>query len=225
MEVKEEMQRFTDKLMKTIQEHAEFTSNSLGKLDQHVDFNGKALAEESFNEINKMLYRVKDFEQVYNITQGKFRAREEDFLIKRSVNDVIEVIKSDVKKKNIDLTFNHGADLPNMAKADGTKFRQILLNVLEQTLQGTVKAGVKISTTLQNENGVPHLCVEVENTKGEKADGDKIYKMIQQNDFRKILESKVDINIKTAKMLANQMKWILDFHNAKTSKYSLLLPL
>ena len=39
------------------------------------------------------------------------------------------------------------------------------------------------------------------------------------------MESKVDINIKTAKMLANQMKWILDFHNAKTSKYSLLLPL
>ena len=131
MEVKEEMQRFTDKLMKTIQEHAEFTSSSLGKLDQYVDFNGKALADESYNEINKMLYRVKDFEQVYNITQGKYRAREEDFLIKRSVNDVIEVIRSDVKKKNIDLTFNHGADLPNMAKADGTKFRQILLNVLE----------------------------------------------------------------------------------------------
>jgi hypothetical protein len=33
MEVKEEMQKFTDKLMKTIQEHAEFTSNSLGKLE------------------------------------------------------------------------------------------------------------------------------------------------------------------------------------------------
>ena len=142
------MSRFTDKLMKTIQEHAEFTSNSLGKLEQHVDFNGKALAEESYNEVNKMIYRVKDFEQVYNITQGKFRAREEDFLVKRSINDVIEVIKSDVKKKNIDLTFNHGGDLPNMAKADAMKFRQVLLNVLEQTLQGTVKAGINISTSL-----------------------------------------------------------------------------
>jgi signal transduction histidine kinase len=81
-----------------------------------------------------MIYRVKDFEQVYNITQGKFRAREEDFVIKRNINDVIEVIKSDVKKKNIDLTFNHGSDLPNMAKADSAKFRQVLLNVLEQTL-------------------------------------------------------------------------------------------
>jgi signal transduction histidine kinase len=115
------------------------------------------MAEESYNEVTKMLYRVKDFEQVFNISQGKFRAREEDFLIKRNINDVIEVIKSDVKKKNIDLTFNHGGDLPNMAKADSQKFRQVLLNVLEQTLQGTVKAGVKISTSLHNESGVPHL--------------------------------------------------------------------
>lgn len=33
----------------------------MNKLDQYVDFNGKAIAEESFNEVNKMLYRIKDF--------------------------------------------------------------------------------------------------------------------------------------------------------------------
>jgi hypothetical protein len=49
--------------------------------------------------------------------------------------------------------------------------------------------------------------------------------MIQQNDFRKILESKVDHNIKTAKLLTNQMRWVLDFQNAKTTKYTILLPL
>jgi hypothetical protein len=62
MEMKEDMSIFTDTLMKTIHDHAEFTSNSLSRLDQHVDFNGKSLAEESYNEVNKMLYRLKDFE-------------------------------------------------------------------------------------------------------------------------------------------------------------------
>lgn len=130
MEVKEEMSKFTDNLMKQIQEYAEFTSTSLNKLDQHVDPAGQSLAEESYNEVNKMLYRIKDFESVYNITEGKFRSKEEDFLIKRNINDVVEILKNDIQKKNIEVTINHGNDLPNLIKGDSTKFRQILLNLL-----------------------------------------------------------------------------------------------
>ena len=48
--------------MKQIQGYAEFTSGNLQKLDKYVDFHGKSIAEESANEINKMLYRIKDFE-------------------------------------------------------------------------------------------------------------------------------------------------------------------
>ena len=67
METKHSMSLFTDNLMKQIQGYAEFTANNLQKLDKFVDHNGKPIAEESFDEINKMLYRIKDFEQVYNI--------------------------------------------------------------------------------------------------------------------------------------------------------------
>jgi hypothetical protein len=61
MEAKHEMSKFTENLMKQIQGYAEFASNSMNRLDKHVDFQGKPIAEESYNEINKMLYRVKDF--------------------------------------------------------------------------------------------------------------------------------------------------------------------
>jgi hypothetical protein len=62
METKHQMSLFTDNLMKQIQGYAEFTSSNLQKLDKYVDHNGKPLAEESYDEINKMLYRIKDFE-------------------------------------------------------------------------------------------------------------------------------------------------------------------
>jgi len=62
METKHQMSIFTDNLMKQIQGYAEFTSSNLQKLDKYVDHNGKPLAEESYDEINKMLYRIKDFE-------------------------------------------------------------------------------------------------------------------------------------------------------------------
>lgn len=70
-----------------------------------------------------MLYRIKDFESVYNISESKFRQKEEDFLIKRSIEDVIEIAKNDVRKKNIDLQVTHSSDLPNIAKGDSTKFK------------------------------------------------------------------------------------------------------
>lgn len=62
METKHQMSIFTDSLMKQIQGYAEFTSSNLQKLDRFVDHNGKPIAEESADEINKLLYRIKDFE-------------------------------------------------------------------------------------------------------------------------------------------------------------------
>lgn len=99
------MSLFTDNLIKQVQGYAEFTSGNLQKLDKFVDFHGKSIAEESYNEVNKMLYRIKDFEQVYNISEHKFRIKEEDFAIKRSLDEVVEIAKYDLTKKNIDISF------------------------------------------------------------------------------------------------------------------------
>ena len=61
------------------------------KLDTHVDFDGKPIAEESYNEITKMLYRIKDFEQVYNISENKFKPRDDKKKKKKSIETVVEV--------------------------------------------------------------------------------------------------------------------------------------
>lgn len=73
------------------------------RLDTHVDFTGKPIAEESFEEVNKMLYRIKDFESIYTISENKFRPVEEEYNVKQSIEEVIEIAKSEIKKKNIDL--------------------------------------------------------------------------------------------------------------------------
>jgi hypothetical protein len=50
-----------------------------------VNASGKTIAETSYNEITKMLYRIKDFEQVYNVSENKFRPKEEDYSVKGCV--------------------------------------------------------------------------------------------------------------------------------------------
>lgn len=226
METKHSMSLFTDNLMKQIQGYAEFTANNLQKLDKFVDHNGKPIAEESFDEINKMLYRIKDFEQVYNIAEMKFRAKEEDFSVKKCMDEVIQIAQHELQKKNIELTVTNANDLPATIRGDSFKFKQVLLNLLLQSVSGTYKGTVKIKTEVTYEESEPFVTVEIDNSKFElhKKDNMRIMKLTQLNDFKKILESKVDINLKIAKILMNAMHWKIDFSAFKGSKFTIALP-
>ena len=52
----------------------------------------------------------------------------------------------------------------------------------------------------------------------------RINKVVQYTEFKNILESKVDINLKIAKILSNAINWKVDFSNAKGSKFSFTFP-
>lgn len=77
------------------------------------------------------------------------------------------------------------------------------------------------------DNRVPYVQVDIDNSKFElhKKDNIRISKLTQQTDFKKILESKVDINLKIAKILTNALNWKIDFSAFKGCKYSFTLPL
>ncbi len=53
----------------------------------------------------------------------------------------------------------------------------------------------------------------------------RIMKLTQLTEFKKILESKVDINLKIAKILTNALNWKIDFSAFKGCKYVLTFPL
>jgi hypothetical protein len=163
---------------------------------------------------------------VYNIAEQKFRTKDEEFPIKRSMDEVFEIAQHELRKKNIELTVSSSADVPVMAKGDQFKFKQILLNLLLQSISGTYKGFVKIRTEMNYSEITPHIGIEIDNSKFElhKKDNMRIMKLTQLTDFKRILESKVDINLKIAKVLTNAMNWKIDFSAFKGSKYTVLFP-
>lgn len=72
----------------------------------------------------------------------------------------------------------------------------------------------------------PHVAVEIDNSKFElhKKDNMHIMKLSQLSEFKKVLESKVDINLKIAKILINALGWKLDFSAFKGSKFTFAFP-
>jgi hypothetical protein len=77
------------------------------------------------------------------------------------------------------------------------------------------------------DNQTPSLRVDIENAKLDviKKDNMRMVKLAKMTDFRAILESKVDINVKIAKILTNAINWKFDFSGNRGSKISFTLPL
>ena len=117
-------------------------------------------------------------------------------------------------------------DLPISVRGDQMKFKQVLLNMIIQSIQGLYKGSIRIGAEMTFENSTPSVRVDVENLKVDlqKKDNMRIVKLVQTTDFKTILESKVDINLKIVKLLTNAINWKLDFTSSRGTKVSFTLP-
>ena len=66
----------------------------------HVDSPGKPITQETQNEIRRVLFRIRDFGQVYNICDGTYSMAEANFSINDEFNNVKQVLEVDFKKRN-----------------------------------------------------------------------------------------------------------------------------
>jgi len=85
---------------------------------------------------------------------------------------------------------------------------------------------VKIKADFEYFEDKSYIQVEIENSKFElhKKENVRIHKLTQENDFKRILETRVDINLKIAKILSNALGWRINFNAFKGSKYSVAFP-
>ena len=56
--------------------------------ENHIDTPGKTISQETQNEIRHVLYRIRDFGQVYQICDGTFSMAEANFSITDEFNSV-----------------------------------------------------------------------------------------------------------------------------------------
>jgi len=92
---------FTEKIVRQIQEASEVSLMNLQKLDNHLDASGRPIADETLNETKRVLHRILDFEQVYNICEGSFSQNVTSFKIAEILEQVRGVFDSEFKKRNI----------------------------------------------------------------------------------------------------------------------------
>jgi len=229
MYTKQHLNNFTEKIVRQIQESSEVSSMNLQKLDNHCDAQGRPVADETLNEIRRVLYRIRDFEQVYNICEGTFKKTESNFRIRETIDHVKVLTQADLKKRNVNISNNYSADLPDNIRASEPLFRQIVLNLLHASVQGMVRANVEIKvSTAQSEQDTMNVVIEVINSRNElsKQESGEIAELCLEEELSRILEAEnVDVNLKIALILARQLGWPIDFiFEGKECKFQMVVP-
>jgi len=227
METKKDMGRLTDLLLGQVDDYSKKVLNKLEQLDIFVQDGGKELIDETYNDVKNIQFKVKDFQQVYNIAENKFSPNWEKVNVKSCMDTIIDQAKHDVKGNYMDLTILIDKDVPETIKSDLTKIKQVILNLFNQSVIGQSRGFVKFHVSNKIYEGVPSIAVTMENSKFsiKPKDAQVMNRMSQQTTFQMLLQAKVDVNLKVAKILSNALSWAVDFNNFRSGKQTIYIPI
>jgi ribosomal protein S6 len=152
-ETKKEMGKVTDMLMRQIEEHASATEIRLQKLYQFMTDEGRQINDDSQMELRKLQYRIKDFHQLSNIHEYKFRAHNEVANVPSVIDEIAEMTQPDLKNRGIELNVIIDDHLPQSITTDIHKMKQVLLNLLSNTINNQLRGFINLKLFLIERNG------------------------------------------------------------------------
>lgn len=98
----------------------------------------------AYDEANRLKDLTKDIVDVAKLESGSVKLNKEKFVLNDLVQDVYIELEEMVKEKNLDFYFRQDSKKINI-EADKSKIRQVLINVLNNSLKYTDKGSITIS--------------------------------------------------------------------------------
>ncbi len=103
--------------------------------------NAKTSAESLLNIINNIL-------DISQIESGKLELFEEEFLLSEEVEKAKSLIDPAAKDKELEVNINIEEGIPSKVKGDPTRYRQVLINILNNAIHHTQKGKIDINLKL-----------------------------------------------------------------------------
>lgn len=144
-----------------------------------------AMASISGQRLQALVNSVLDLSQ---IESGKFQLHHSVFTLSSLITEVIELMQIHANEKNLVLKANQDADIPDILQGDSGRIRQILVNLLNNSIKYT-------------DHGEIHLTVQLESISNDKElvllfcikdSGREIPAEIQESIFNPFNQGKID---------------------------------
>ncbi|HEY9700893.1 MAG TPA: ATP-binding protein, partial [Allocoleopsis sp.] len=110
-----------------------------------------------------LLGLINNILQLSKIEVGRVTLDQNNFDLLRMLNTLEEMFKLQAANKNLQVIFDYDHNLPQYIYADESKLRQILINLLGNSMKFTPDGGITLRVKLEN-SLPPQLLFEVEDT-------------------------------------------------------------
>lgn len=91
--------------------------------------------EKSSRNIERLTNLLKDLDQISRLEMGELILYKQNFVIQDMVREVFETVSLDKEQKNIQLSIKKGCEAPLTVFADKEKIRQVLNNLVENSIK------------------------------------------------------------------------------------------
>lgn len=113
---------------------------------------------------NYLLSLINDVLNVYQIEDEKFELKFENIEIRKEIKTIKQSLKVIAKSNHNEIILNFDDNLPQFIKTDLTRFSQILINLISNSLKFTNNGKVTVEFSLIQKNNQPFIRVAVIDT-------------------------------------------------------------
>lgn len=119
----------------------------------------KKFLEKTASNVERLTNLLNDLDEISRLERGELNLLKQNFVIQDLVKDAFESISIMAEQRNIRCTIKKGCESPLVVFADKEKIRQVLLNLVENSIKYGKHNG-SITASLYNTDG-RHILVEI----------------------------------------------------------------
>jgi two-component system phosphate regulon sensor histidine kinase PhoR len=125
---------------------------------ENPDVNKKFL-EKTATNVERLTNLLTDLDEISKLERGELALLKQNFIIQDLIKDVFESISIITEQRHIRCTIKKGCESPLAVFADKEKIRQVLLNLVENSIKYG-KANGSITASMYNTDG-KHILIEL----------------------------------------------------------------
>jgi PAS domain S-box-containing protein len=148
-------------------------------LDTELNGEQREYAQVTMTSAEVLMRVINDILDFSKITAGKLDVLHETYSLETVVDDVCAIAGPRAGEKDVELVVSIGADVPPAVVGDGSRVRQVLVNLLGNAVKFTAQGEIVVRVALQiGEDATERLHVEVADT-GIGIEPDKVPDLFQ----------------------------------------------
>ncbi len=119
----------------------------------------KRFLEKTSKNVDRLTHLLSDLDEISSLERGELVLYKENFVIQELVKDVFESLSIKADESNIHCSIKKGCESPLVVFADKEKIRQVLTNLLENSVKYG-KQGGSITASIYRTDG-EHILIEI----------------------------------------------------------------